>query len=265
MKRWLATWVLMVALPWSAMATNAPDPSASRKVLFIGNSITYTNNLPSAFAALVSGQRPGSTVSVDMYVKGAAALADFVRDESLRSALRDNHYTDVIVQERGGNAICAATSSSDIGEACRAVVKAHEAISRMVRRSGATVYYLGTYQQSDTANLLLVKGERRLADAMSARYIDIADGLTEVRQRHPDLPWIYDDGSHPGVATVGFMAAQIYVAVFGSKPGAQEICMTDPLYHPYTTFDGMVHIGQNDKPRPRQCLLSEAEMRTVLN
>lgn len=56
-------------------ATRAAE--ATHRVLFIGNSLTYVNDLPSAFASLAPA---GMRLEVDMIASGGASLADAARN-----------------------------------------------------------------------------------------------------------------------------------------------------------------------------------------
>ncbi len=73
-------------------------------VLFIGNSATYVNNLPSLFVKICTAS--GYSVRATSTTKGGAYLAEHVDEESklhaeLSILLRENKYDFVILQEHG--------------------------------------------------------------------------------------------------------------------------------------------------------------------
>src|SRR5215471_9266624 len=102
------------AAPFAALAlvaislvgfAGSPAPVVPHRVLLVGNSIIYTNNLPAVLHALILTQRPDADVRIDMFAKGGATLAETVADLRFRVALSNGHYDAVILQERGGDAI----------------------------------------------------------------------------------------------------------------------------------------------------------------
>ena len=129
-----------------------------RRVLFIGNSITYVNDLPSAFASLATR---GTPVEVDMIASAGASLADVANRPLVERALAEGGYTDVVLQERGGEAFCPATCQKDPSAILPAMQAARE-VSRQARASGARVFYLGTWQSSQETNGALEFGEQAI-------------------------------------------------------------------------------------------------------
>jgi hypothetical protein len=71
----------LLALVLPAAVCSADPPAATVRVLFLGNSITYVGNLPAVFASLCDAS--GHKCSVEMLVKGGAALRERVIDDSL--------------------------------------------------------------------------------------------------------------------------------------------------------------------------------------
>src|SRR3569832_1099556 len=143
----------------SALAAPASNTPTERRVLFVGNSLTYVNNLPGAFASLTP---PGVKLSVDMIARPGASLADYVDDPVLSEALVATRYTDVILQERGGNAFCGGRCKSD-PEQLRPLEQTTLALANAIRRTGARIYYLGTWQAHRETNVALELGARRVA------------------------------------------------------------------------------------------------------
>ena len=78
------------------------------RILLIGNSIVYTNNLPAFLSKLAASQPRGPSLRVDMFVRGGAKLTELLSDSRLRDAIRENSYDLIVLQERGGPALCAA-------------------------------------------------------------------------------------------------------------------------------------------------------------
>ncbi|MCP4542204.1 MAG: hypothetical protein GY832_34205 [Chloroflexi bacterium] len=78
-----------------------PSPKADEadelRILFIGNSHIFTNDLPGTFAELA--RAGGHEVSVDSLVRGGYALEQYVADGSAQTKLNDGPWDFVILQE----------------------------------------------------------------------------------------------------------------------------------------------------------------------
>jgi len=234
------TWVIALAImSCSGVAHDAKRAAAH--VLFIGNSLTYVNDLPSAFASLAP---PGMNLKVDMIARGGASLADYVDDAKVQDALAHGQYTDVILQERGGDAFC--------GGACRHDATALPAerpairLADAARAGGARVFYLGTWQTSKATNEALELGERRIARASGATYIEIAEPRRALMLFHPTLAWTHSDGQHPGYATTAMMASRAWAAVFA--PSARVPCVAGPVHDHAPLPHGIYRVDASVSP-----------------
>ncbi len=111
------------------------NPIASLKVLFIGNSATYVNDIPQTLSRLA--RKAGYNIEANVITKGGATLADHA-DSSTdhgRAVLREiaKGYDIVFLQE---NSNCI---SSDANKA--ATLKAAQALDKAIRESGAKTYF----------------------------------------------------------------------------------------------------------------------------
>ena len=220
-----------------------------RRVLFIGNSITYVNDLPSAFASLATR---GTPVEVDMIASAGASLADVANRPLVERALAEGGYTDVVLQERGGEAFCPATCQKDPSAILPAMQAARE-VSRQARASGARVFYLGTWQSSQETNGALEFGEQAIAKAIGATYIEIAEPRRKLMLSHPDMAWTHADGEHPGYATTAMMALRTWRAIFQVMPTAAP-CVAGEVHYHAPKAEGVWHVDTT--LRPRTCLVA---------
>src|SRR5262245_43473534 len=82
--------------PVAAPPVAAVAPEAALKVLFIGNSYTYYNNLPRVLVELaVAGGHPAPTTR--MIVPGGTTLHEHWDNESTRNALTDERWDFVVL------------------------------------------------------------------------------------------------------------------------------------------------------------------------
>ena len=82
--------------------SEAKLPAGGRHVLFIGNSLTYVNDLPAMVSRLAA--ITGDTVRVAMLAKPNYALVDHLADGSAQSRLRGERW-DVVVLQQGSSAL----------------------------------------------------------------------------------------------------------------------------------------------------------------
>jgi hypothetical protein len=262
-KRFAAPFAALLLAAISTVGFADPSkPVVPHRVLFVGNSIIYTNNLPAVLHALIQTQRPDAEVRIDMFAKGGATLAETAADLRFRVALRNGHYDAVVLQERGGDAICAANAEARGETACREMIRGERDLADAVRRAGASVYFLGTYQPMPQASAALVEGERWLAARMPARYIETSQTWQALRGRLPDLHWLYAEGdSHPGPATTALLALRSYAALFGTDPQAADICTSARRLTPRDGSDDVVPFESLIADAgPATCLLTKTQV-----
>ncbi|NID03883.1 SGNH/GDSL hydrolase family protein [Luteibacter jiangsuensis] len=247
---------LVVAILTLFALAGAQASEPEHRVLFIGNSLTYVNDLPNAFASLAPD---GTRMDVDMIASPGASLADAMRNPLVTKALTEGGYTDVILQERGGDAFCPAACRQEGFSTLPAMRSAREA-SRMARAAGARVFYLGTWQSSRETNEALEFGERAIASASGAAYVEIAEPRRKLMQTHPELAWTHADGQHPGYATTAMMALRLWRAMFGVTPTTVP-CVAGEVHYHAPKPEGVLHIDLSRKPRT--CLVPSDAVRKL--
>lgn len=196
---------------------------AAREVLFVGNSLTYVGNTPAVFSALTEAN--GEPIASDMIVKGGATLAQRVYDGSVARALKEKQYTTLVLQERGGDLICAF-----VPESCARSRQAIKALAALAKEKGVGVVLLGTYQPLPAVSKRLVKGEASAAAEAGIPYIEVSEKLQQLRSTAPELTWLANDGMHPGKDLALLNAVLIYKTLRGSLPSPQPLTVKAPIY-----------------------------------
>jgi hypothetical protein len=228
---------------------SAAGQGHQRRVLFIGNSLTYVNNLPSAFASLATD---GLHLSIDMIARAGAALEDYDHDPVVMQALASGGYTDVILQERGGNAMCAPGCEKRLPAFAR-TDQSTVALARDARASGARVYYLGTWQRANReVSENEVRGERRIAALAGTPLIEVSETRRRLVEIYPVAAWTHADGEHPGHTMTALIALRTWHAVMG-EVSTRIPCVAGPLWYRAPDPEGLVHI--NITATPLTCLV----------
>ncbi len=240
--RFAALMALVLASFLAGCAASRVAGPAPQRVLFVGNSLVYTGNLPAVVDALAAAtSRP--TVS-DMLVEGGATLAQRVDDGSFEAALAAHRYGVVVVQERGGDLFGAFGDDAQV-----ASHRALSAIANRVSAHGATLVVLGTYQAKAAVSARLVEAEGRAAQAMGAPYLAISERFRAARERDPARAWFAADGMHPGRDLVLFEAMLLVERLTGARPAAAALDVDAPIYGTDTGLEAIVRAAAAPPPR----------------
>jgi hypothetical protein len=94
----LAFILLLVVYFVNAACFNVPGMGTCQRVLFIGNSYTYVNDLPGIFASLA--RSGGHKVQVGMAAHGSWSLADHAASSETLNQIQASKWDIVILQEQ---------------------------------------------------------------------------------------------------------------------------------------------------------------------
>jgi hypothetical protein len=176
------------------------------RVLFVGNSLTYYNDLPATFATLYRATAPGTKVETEMLAQGGGKLRERLNDGQLAALLMKQRYDIVVLQEFGGWPQCAPEfpGCGDAPLALRETVN-------LVRANGARAVWFATWQAIPTVQHALSQASTALAREVGVDMVDVG----AVMQRVPDgrrLPLLRKDG-HPAPAGTWLTAAALVQAI----------------------------------------------------
>jgi hypothetical protein len=229
--RHLFVFLGFIVLTWlCAGCASMSRARAHVHVLFVGNSLTYVGNLPAVLDALALAN--GRVVQSDMIVEGGGTLAQRVADGSVERALQETHYDYVVMQERGGDAIC----SSFRPEYCLPARAALAALAQLAKAHAATPILLGTYQSNPQVSKLLVQTEAAAAGQLSIAYVSLSERMHAASAAFPKANWLYADGGHPGHDLILLEAVLLYRQLFDQIPAAKAFTVDAPMFTPHAKF-----------------------------
>ncbi len=214
----------------SNLSTPTPTPTPTR-ILFVGNSLIYTSNLPAVLDAL--GDANGQAIHSEMLAKGGATLRHRVEDGSVGAVLENGQYDYVVLQERGGDLVCRDIKSCETASISG---EALQSLAATAREHGATPLFLGTYQRLPSASVALLAGEAQAAAAASAPFIPVSELYARAVAAHPDLQWHDADGMHPGRQLQLLAAVLLHRELVGEYPGPVGFTVNAPMYTPRSKF-----------------------------
>lgn len=208
----------LVAAGLACVSAQEPGARATR-LLFIGNSYTYFNNLPAIVERL--GEAAGAgPIDVRMVAPGGMRLEDHWQAPDAHTALRQGPWDVVVLQEQ-------STLGVDWFLDGRARVSTDEvfapAVDRWVgkvREAGARpVLYLTWARKAtpeDQAGLNRAYG--RASSRTGAEVAPVGLAWQRARSAAPAVELYADDGSHPAPAGSYLAAATLVARVFGKSP-----------------------------------------------
>jgi hypothetical protein len=197
----------------------AAGPARALRVLFIGNSLTYVNDLPALVAALAeaAGERPPEVRSV---VAGGFSLEDHWQQGDARKAIAEGGWDFVVLQQ----------GPSASAEARALLLRYARRFASEIRRAGATpALYMVWPSSGRRQDFGGVSDSYRLA----ARDIDglllpAGEAWRSVVKKAPGLDLYSSDGLHPTVAGTYLAGSVIYAQLYGRSPIGLSAHLTLP-------------------------------------
>ena len=188
------------------------------RILFLGNSYTYVNDLPSTFAKLA--QSGGHPVQVDVIANGGETLAQHAASSDDLNKIASQRWSYVVLQEQSD------TPATDGGRAY--MYPAARALAADVEAAEAMPLFFMTWAHKDGAPSAGQDYEA-MQEQIDGAYLNISKELgvpvapvgytwAMVRHDHPDIGLWQDDGSHPTAAGTYLAACVFYASVFRRSP-----------------------------------------------
>lgn len=195
------------------------EASGCTRVLFIGNSYTFVNDLPATFADLAHSG--GHRVESGMLAEGGATLGDHVASAATAAKLQSAKWDVVVLQEQSQIPSVDLLRQSQMYPAARRLVDT-------IYRQGARPMFFLTWAHRDGWPENGLPDYASMQSAIDDGYLAIASeeqatvapvGVawsSLMSQAHPSL-W-QDDGSHPTIAGTYLAACVFYATVFHQSP-----------------------------------------------
>jgi hypothetical protein len=205
--------------PAAAAACSSAQETCTR-ILFIGNSYTYVNDLPAMVAEL--SRAGGHHVETGMAAEGGLTLADHVKSSATQAKLGSAKWDLVVLQEQSQVPAVAQFRTDQMYPAARE-------LARSIRVAGARPMLFLTWAHRDgwpenglpdyaRMQAEIDQGYEALGEQVGAPVVPVGIAWSTVvsQNARPDL-W-QDDGTHPTVAGTYLAACVFYAAIFHQSP-----------------------------------------------
>ena len=213
--------VLAAALVVLVVGCGGTDKGGEQplRVLFVGNSLTATNDLPSEVAALAdrAGRRP---IEVETVAPGGVSLEEHWRSTGAREALAAGPW-DVVVLQQG---------PSSLPESRAHLRTWAERWSEEVRAHGARPALLMVWPEADRASAFpaVVSSHTRAAEASGAELLPAGAAWQGAWRRDPELALYGPDGFHPSELGTSLAALVVYAGLTGASPATLPLDSSVP-------------------------------------
>jgi hypothetical protein len=200
--------IFAVGLLGCAVTTAAikPLPPGGQHVLFIGNSLTYTNDLPGTVAALAS--QVGDTIRVQSVALPNLALIDHVNGSSNAvDVIRSQRWSMVVLQQ----------GPSTLPLNRDTLILATQKFDPYIKASGARSAQFMTWPASDRPEdfARVLASSQLAARAVSGRLLPAGQAWVAAWATDPQLVLYGVDGYHPSELGTYLAALVIYEGITG--------------------------------------------------
>jgi hypothetical protein len=212
-----------LVLTQGCLAAGAPtcpaDSTTCTRVLFLGNSYTFVNDLPTTFARLAASG--GKQIEVAMVANGGETLAEHSASADSQAKIKAAHWSYVVLQEQ------SQTPATSGGQAY--MYPAARDLAHRVQAVGAVPIFFMTWAHRGGMPEAGMPSYESMQKSIDSAYQKIARELKVpvspvgfvwyiAHHDHPEIALWNDDGSHPSAAGTYLAACVFYAAIFRQNP-----------------------------------------------
>jgi hypothetical protein len=180
------------------------------KVLFIGNSYTFGNDLPTLIAQIAEAAGEPARLDATMIAVGGATLKDHWNTAATRAAVQQGQWDYVVLQEQSQLPIV------DPAEMHRYV----RLFDQEIRRAGAKTVLFLTWARQDApaSQQSLTDAYMRIGRELRATVAPVGPAWQRARVARPSLELYEPDQSHPSLAGSYLAACVFYATIYHKSP-----------------------------------------------
>jgi hypothetical protein len=195
-------------------------PGSCTRVLFIGNSYTSVNDLPTVFTALAKAG--GHDVETGMAAPGGFTLAQHANSADTLGILASSKWDVVVLQEQSQLPAVEQVRRQQMYPAARSLVGAIRAAGARpmffltwAHRAGMPENGMPDYQGMQAQ---IGAGYLAIARELGAPVAPVGYAWSAAYAQDPNLALWQADGSHPTELGTYLAASVFYAAIFGQSP-----------------------------------------------
>jgi hypothetical protein len=202
-----------------------PPPAGAVRALFVGNSLTYVNDLPRTVADLATSAGLAQLYAV-MVAFPDYALEDHLAEGTAERVLRQMDF-DFVVMQQGPSAL---------PESRVLLVRDAKAFAPIIAAASARpVLFMVWPSSTRTADFPAVRDSyRAAADSIGGLFAPGGEGWLEAWQRDASLALYSPDGLHPSAMGTYVAALTIFARLYDHSPiGVQAVARVGGVNMPW--------------------------------
>ncbi len=217
-------WIFLLGMGMSACSatprcSDHPSEECTR-ILFIGNSYTFENDLPGMFAELASSGH--HFMETRTLAQGGWTLADHVNDKNTLPAIQSERWDYVVLQEQSEIPAFEQSRTASMYPAARTLV-------RMIEQNGENPIFFMTwayrdgdkaygYNDYDSMQNQIVVGYLSIVRELGVPMAPAGYAWWWIRKQAPEIDLWQSDGSHPNPNGTYLAACVFYATIFRESP-----------------------------------------------
>ncbi|UHQ19943.1 hypothetical protein LVB87_01935 [Lysobacter sp. KIS68-7] len=225
--RWSLVAFALVVAAVAGPAFAQPKPAAparTLRVLFVGNSLVYVNDLPATLRALAASQPAPIAIETQTFVAPGGTVAERWKDGRVSKALAEGHWDALVLQERGGLLACMVDTEQRTSSECRASERAHKDFAAQAKAAGARTFVLATWGPDAAWQTKLDRAAKQLAGRIDAQVVPAGPALRAYAAKHGEAA-TFPDTIHPSLPATLIMAVQLHRAIVGNAPVPADVTL----------------------------------------
>ncbi|HET6637455.1 MAG TPA: hypothetical protein VFH82_01555 [Gemmatimonadota bacterium] len=194
----------------SSTGVTGPPPGEGPAILFVGNSLTYFNDMPEIVAAISLGADDDPPMRVGMVAFGGFSLEDHWNRGDALDAI-DSGEWDVVVLQQG---------PSTLPESRDHLVEWAGRFAERIRAAGAepALYSVWPMDGSESGYDATLASYAAAAEAVDGMLIPAGEAWRAARASDPELDFTVVDGFHPSLLGSVIVGYAVWHAVGGRSP-----------------------------------------------
>jgi hypothetical protein len=224
-QQWARRGVVVAATAVAAGVTTVRAQAQARhqdtvRVLLLGNSCIYYNNLPRLLEG-IAASRPGRPIRTTMIAGVESTLRDHWQDTATRSLLRHGRWDWVVLNEQSTFEETFFVDGRPRVHGWAAFAQYADRLTRAARLRGSRVALLSHWADRDAPardQAALDYAITEVARAVGATVVPVGSAWQAVRRMRPDIMLYEADGRHPASAGSYLAAAVLYATITGASP-----------------------------------------------
>lgn len=258
----------------------------TKRVLFLGNSYTYANDMPQLLADIANST--GKTVVFDINAPGGYYLAQHLTNPTSLAKITSGNWDHVVLQDQSMALAYPSTYMNFLPYCVKldSVIKVHNPCAQTMfystwgRKPGdayvctppecpVDTVITRTYYQMDST---ITSHYKLFADSLKASMTPVGASWRYIRQNYPSIELFQPDDSHPSLAGSYAAACCFYTTLFRSDPTSitfnSGLSITDAANIRYavkqTVYDHLSdwNVGPYDYLLDTSCLVLEVGKNT---